>query len=161
MLKNENTIVKKQLKLMDAIFYKKLLDYIPEYWDFENTLNKKAKDLSVLELKRILMLKKYYNTQLLLSHAINKMEDENLDYIMVDSNVYNEIMNFQLDEIINMKFKNNTEYINYMINEKCYIPNNNVLNKDVSLYNSDSIDIKHKIKGKTTFKKYFHNPKKY
>ena len=91
-MKDEKLITTRRLKLSDAIYYKTLLEYIPEKWDFDNTLNKNAKDLTTTELKRILMVKKHYNSILLLSHAIDKMKDENLEELQIKNDIYQELM---------------------------------------------------------------------
>ena len=114
-MKDEKLITTRRLKLSDAIYYKTLLEYIPEKWDFDNTLNKNAKDLTTTELKRILMVKKHYNSILLLSHAIDKMKDENLEELQIKNDIYQELMNFSMKEIKEMKFEDEIEYMQYMM----------------------------------------------
>ena len=50
---DEKLIKTKRLKLTTAIYYKKLLEYIPDNWNFDITLNKKAKNLTEIEIERL------------------------------------------------------------------------------------------------------------
>ena len=54
---DEKLIKTKRLKLTTAIYYKKLLEYIPDNWNFDITLNKKAKNLTEIEIERLLIVK--------------------------------------------------------------------------------------------------------
>ena len=68
-------------------------------------------------------------------------------------------MNFSLDEVKKMKFKDNNEYMQYMLSVKCNILNHSVLNEGVNIYsNSDSSS---GVKGKRYFKKHFNRMKRY
>lgn len=158
-MKDEKLITTRRLRLNDAIYYKTLLEYIPEEWDFGNTLNKKVKDLTPLELERVLIIKKYYDNVLLLSHVIDKMKDENLEELQIDIDKYREIMNFSLEEIKKMKFKDNTEYMQYMLSVKVNIPNHSVLNEGLSIYSNS--DNSFGVKGKSHVKKHFNRNKRY
>lgn len=158
-MKDEKLITTRRLKLSDAIYYKTLLEYIPEKWDFDNTLNKNAKDLTTTELKRILMVKKHYNSILLLSHAIDKMKDENLEELQIKNDIYQELMNFSMKEIKEMKFEDEIEYIQYMMSIKCEIPNHSVINDGVNIYdNGTNLS---GIKANSHIKKHFKRGRRY
>lgn len=152
-MKDEKLITTRRLKLSDAIYYKTLLEYIPEKWDFDNTLNKNAKDLTTTELKRILMVKKHYNSILLLSHAIDKMKDENLEELQIENDIYKELMNFSMKEIKEMKFEDEIEYMQYMLSIKCEIPNHSVINDGVNIYDNGTNSSG--IKANSHIKKHF------
>ena len=158
-MKDEKLITTRRLKLSDAIYYKTLLEYIPEKWDFDNTLNKNAKDLTTTELKRILMVKKHYNSILLLSHAIDKMKDENLEELQIKNDIYQELMNFSMKEIKEMKFEDEIEYIQYMMSIKCEIPNHSVINDGVNIYDNETNSSG--IKAKSHYKKHFKRGRRY
>ena len=158
-MKDEKLITTRRLKLSDAIYYKTLLEYIPEKWDFDNTLNKNAKDLTTTELKRILMVKKHYNSILLLSHAIDKMKDENLEELQIKNDIYQELMNFSMKEIKEMKFEDEIEYIQYMMSIKCEIPNHSVINDGVNIYDNGTNSSG--IKAHSHIKKHFKRGRRY
>ena len=56
-MKDEKLITTRRLRLNDAIYYKTLLEYIPEKWNFNSILNKKVTELSMLDLERVMMEK--------------------------------------------------------------------------------------------------------
>ena len=158
-MKDEKLITTRRLRLNDAIYYKTLLEYVPEEWNINSILNKKVTELSMLDLERVMMVKKHYNSIVLLSIAIEKMKNEKLESLMIDIDEYKEIMNFSLEEIKNMKFKDNTEYMQYMLSVKCNIPNHSVLNEGVNIYSkSDNLS---GIKSKSQFKKHFNRGKRF
>ena len=43
-MKDEKLITTRRLRLNDAIYYKNLLEYIPEKWNYHSILNKKVTD---------------------------------------------------------------------------------------------------------------------
>lgn len=158
-MKDEKLITTRRLRLNDAIYYKTLLEYIPEVWNFNNILNKKVTELSMLDLERVMMVKRHYNSIVLLSIVIDKMKKENIEELQIDNDKYKEIMKFNLEEVKNMKFKDNNEYMQYMLSVKCNIPNHSVLNEGVNIYsNCDSLS---GIKGKIHIKKHFNRDKRH
>lgn len=104
-------------------------------------------------------MQKRSNLLLLLSHAIGKMTDKGIDFLMIDDSEYMKIMDFDINEIIKIKFEDTEKYENYLSCENIETPKTSFLNENSSIYGRTIAS--HGIKNKTSFKRVFHNKKRY
>ena len=149
-MKDEKLITTRRVKLSDVIYYFRLLNYIPVEWHLFATLKKTTEFLTILELKRILMYRKYARNISLLNNVGLEMQNKKIDSMMIDIDLYNEMMDFDLDEIIEMKFQDERSYKDFLFENKIKEPNHSVLNDGVNIYdnkiNSSGVNAKTHIK---------------
>ena len=156
---DEKLIKTRRLRLDTAIYYKRLLEYIPDDWNFDKTLNKQAQKLTEIELERLLNVKKYYDTVALLSQIIDIMKNKKVNEISIDIDAYSQIMNFNIEEIKKFKFGNNTEYLNFLKNEGIDVQDMSILNENSSIYSNENNTSG--IKAKSHYKNHFHKGRRY
>lgn len=156
---DEKLIKTKRLKLTTAIYYKKLLEYIPDNWNFDITLNKKAKNLTEIEIERLLIVKKYYDIVVSLSQIIDIMTARKVNEMQIDIHTYMQIISFNKEEIKKFKFGNNTEYLNFLKNEGIDAQDMSILNENSSIYSNENNSSG--IKAKSHYKNHFHKGRRY